>query len=346
VSANTAEIARRLARIHKADGEVSDVALLASGYDADIYAFALSRRDAPPLDLVLRVYGGEGAREKAEREFTVLRRLHQVGYPVPEVRRLERDLDGQPAVEMERIDGGTLDAAFWSAPAGERGALVGLHVELMARLHALDAGTILPGSAADGHGSGEAAAERLAFLSRLLARLEGEEPASLRAALSWLEGRAVRVPCPRVVVVHGDFHRNNVLVRPDGAALVIDWSNVRAGDPRAEVAWTRLIASAGTGPEEAQEVVRRYEETTGASLAEMEWFEAAACLHVLGSTLAALRYGARRQGMRSEAEALIRRGGGKFERWVAGRLAELTGAGSQGLRDALDRAFEAAGAGD
>jgi aminoglycoside phosphotransferase (APT) family kinase protein len=343
VSANFGEIARRLARICEADGAVADVALLASGYDADIYAFKLTGRDGPPLEQVLRVYGGEGAWEKAEREFTVLKRLREVGYPVPDARRLERDLDGQPAVVMERIDGGTLDAAFWTAPEDERGALVELHVGLMARLHALDAGAILPGSpAAGGQDPERVAAERIAFLSRLLARFEGEEPASLRTALTWLEARAVRVPCPRAVVVHGDFHRNNVLVRSDGAAFVIDWANVRAGDPRAAVAWTRLFASAGAGPEQAQEIVRRYEERTGAPLGEMEWFEAAACLHVLGSTLAALRYGARRLGMRPEAEGLIRRGGGKFERWAAERLAELTGAASAQLQDALDRAFEPA----
>ena len=45
-------------------------------------------------------------------------------------------------------------------------------------------------------------------------------------ALAWLEKRREAVPCVRPSVVHWDFHPNNILVREDGSAVVIDWTQV------------------------------------------------------------------------------------------------------------------------
>ena len=44
-------------------------------------------------------------------------------------------------------------------------------------------------------------------------------------------------PPPRILVLHGDLHARHVLVGPDGGATgVIDWGDVSAGDPSADLA--------------------------------------------------------------------------------------------------------------
>src|SRR5262249_35997288 len=114
--------------------------------------------------------------------------------------------------------------------------------ELMAALHALDGDSILPDSPLAGTRDPYGFIDHeISILHELRSRLDGREPPSLREALSWLASRRSSFPCERLVVVHGDFHRNNVLVRADGAAFVIDWSNVRLADYRTDLAWNRLI---------------------------------------------------------------------------------------------------------
>src|SRR5689334_21648286 len=120
----------------------------------------------------------------------------------------------------------------------------------MVRLHALDGSALLPGSPLAGSGDPYGAIDRnLASLAGLLDRFEGREPPSLRAALAWLHAGRTTVPCERLAVLHGDYHPNNVLVRGDGAAFVIDWANVHLGDFRSDLAWSRLLTRAEAQPD-------------------------------------------------------------------------------------------------
>src|SRR5207253_2207174 len=93
---------------------VSDVVLLGSGYETDVFAFSLTPDgESQVQELVLRVYARQGASEKAAREFAAMRRLREVGYPVPRVLSLHGDASpfGRPVVIMERIHG----VALWQA---------------------------------------------------------------------------------------------------------------------------------------------------------------------------------------------------------------------------------------
>lgn len=103
--------------------------LIASGRDADVYAYADG--------LVLRRYrDGRPAGEEAE----IMRRLAVGGYPVPEVRRTSG-----PDLVMERVEGPTLgDAMVRDGLATDEGARI--LADLHDRLHALelaDGGTLI-----------------------------------------------------------------------------------------------------------------------------------------------------------------------------------------------------------
>jgi aminoglycoside phosphotransferase (APT) family kinase protein len=226
---------------------------------------------------------------------------------------------------MERIHGVSLGSSYWSASGEHRQALQTLLCRLMVELHALEGSGILPDSPLAGsRGPCAFIDDQLSLLSTMLNRLGSKESPSLRNALAWLSARRSEVPCERLVVVHGDFHPNNVLVRADGAAFVIDWSNVRLGDYRSDLAWTRLLTRADAQPDEGESELRQYERLAGKEISMIEYFEVVACMRLLSSVLISLQNGAARQGMRPGAEALMRRNPG-FTISVAALLQKRTG---------------------
>jgi aminoglycoside phosphotransferase (APT) family kinase protein len=174
----------------------------------------------------------------------------------------------------------------------------------------------------------------LAFLATLLDRLDRREPPSLRSVLDWLGARRAEVPCERLAVVHGDFHRNNILLRADGAAFVIDWSNVRLGDYRSDLAWIRLLTRADTQPDTAAAELHCYERLAGKAVSRIDYFEIMAGARLILSVLAALQSGADREGMRPGAEALMRRNL-EFIMSVAALLQRRTGLRMPDLEQAL-----------
>jgi aminoglycoside phosphotransferase (APT) family kinase protein len=326
----------------QASPRVSRVTLLGSGYETDVFAFSVGGdNDDAGEELVLRAYAGEGAPEKAAREFAAMGRLREAGYPVPRVLILQRDSSpfGRPFIIMERIHGASME---WSPPAGaarderpRRQELQALFCRLLVQLHTLDGSDVLPdhplARSRDPHAFVD---HELSFLSALLSRLEGREPPSLRGALAWLGSRRSEVPCARLAVVHGDFHRNNILMRADGAAFVIDWSNVRLADYRSDVAWTRLGSRAAAQPDGGEAELRLYHQLGGRKVSRIEYFEVAACTLQLLSVLISLQFGAARQGMRPEAVSLMRRDASHIS-YVAAVLQERTGIKMPDLEDAL-----------
>jgi aminoglycoside phosphotransferase (APT) family kinase protein len=324
---------------------VSDVVLLGSGFETDVFAFSLAGEAASTeeaRDLVLRIYAGEGAAEKSAREFGAMARLREAGYPVPRVlaRASDRSPLGRPFLIMERIHGVSLGSSYWSAQEDRRRESEASLCRLMVDLHALDGSGILPDSPlASAEDPFAFIDQELSHLSTLLGRLERQQPPSLQAAVSWLISHRAAVPCERLVVIHGDFHPNNVLVRSDGLPIVIDWSNVRLADCRSDLAWMRLITRADARPDRGEAELRLYEQWAGTKVRMIEYFEVAACTRLLLSVLISLQFGAARQGMRPGAEALMRQGSDHL-RSVAALLQARIGRKMPDVEDALTALLE------
>lgn len=91
--------------------EVSNVARVTSGWETEVYAFRLEYEEDNALrsrDLILRMYPGEGAKQKATREFRAMSKLHDIGFPVPKVCCLETEtrVFDRPFVVMESCGAG------------------------------------------------------------------------------------------------------------------------------------------------------------------------------------------------------------------------------------------------
>lgn len=143
-----------------------------------------------------------------------------------------------------------------------------------------------------------------------------------------LQGYLERAAPERPAVTHGDYHPNNVLApttgRPDGIAVVIDWTNWAVTDPRFDLAWALVLAQAYAGPALRDAVPAGYERARGARVENLGYFEAYACARRLANVAISLRDGAERMGMRPEAVAMMRARAGAV-RVVTEMLAARTG---------------------
>jgi aminoglycoside phosphotransferase (APT) family kinase protein len=226
------------------------------------------------------------------REHRILAALAGTDVPVPPVLGLCRDdtVNGAPFYVMAFVDGVVLDsaAAVREHVSPEQCMTLGWDViEVLARLHRVDV---------DAVGLGDLG-KREAYLDRQIRRWRTQWEQSKTRELPAMEevGEALekwKPPQLRTGIVHGDYRIGNMLAREGRIAAVLDWELCALGDPLADVGflmnnWAEpgeplafVPGSAAVSPTAAggfptrAELLARYEERTGASTANVDYFRA------------------------------------------------------------------------
>ncbi len=287
-------------------GRVLRLARISDGWENEVYSFTLqyeTGRGPTSEDLILRIYPGDDAIAKAKREFAVMDRLFDLGYPVPEVRLLETDdrVLGRPFVIMRRIDGGPLGPLLHRPPFARKRELIQLFCEKLVRLHSLDWHEFVSDATAY---RPEQSVDR--WLARARTLVDDLAPGQFDPAFEWLTAQTSRIGESRLALVHWDYHAQNVLLARNGEAFVIDWTSAEVMDFRVDLGWTLLLEGMYDGWPMREAILHEYERLSGASVEQVEIFEVIACVRRLFSILVSLSQGARRLGMRPEAEATMR----------------------------------------
>ena len=289
--------------------QVKDLVSITAGWENEVYAFDLeygppeARRCDP---LILRIYPGDHAERKSAHEFHSMQKLHDAGYPVPYVHFVEQtDLPFEkPFVIMDRIEGRVMGLILASAPEWEKRDLRTLFCELLVRLQRLNWRPFME------EGESYDAQEPYVFVDHYLAsEREVLKDSLLRGFLpivEWLQERRDDVPCREPSVMHGDFHANNILVRHDGSAVVIDWTGCQVSDPRMDLALTLLAVRIYGSVERRDYCLREYERLAGAKVQQIEWFETLACLWRLRTVTVSLSKGPEKLGWRPDAAGTIK----------------------------------------
>jgi aminoglycoside phosphotransferase (APT) family kinase protein len=281
---------------------ISPLVPICEGWESEVYACTLSWQAASGTrseDLIVRMVPGIDAVEKSSREGQALRFLNQVGYPVPRLDRIETDPAplGKPFLIMEKIPGETLWQPLFHGEPARQPALLDLFCGLFARLHTIQppAGMpILPNPVVH-------------QLERWKPIVESNTLPGFQPAWKWLLERSRAVAPAGLAAVHWDFHPNNILLHPNGSAVVIDWTMMEFSDYRYDLAWTLLLVGSQVSMDWRALVLKTYERHAGHRTADLDFFDAAAAMRRLYSVIAALRYGAEQVGMRPGAEAMMRR---------------------------------------
>lgn len=161
------------------------------------------------------------------REGELLRRMAHAGLPVPAIMA---ELQSPPALLMEAVPG---QARLTEAEAD----LVGPeYMRLLARVHSLAPGSVLPDADVPGLQALDADLDWWEALGR---RSDTDED-----SLIWLGLSVLRECIPRyaedVVFLHGDAGAGNFLVEDGRVTGLLDWEMAHAGDFHEDLAWVSL----------------------------------------------------------------------------------------------------------
>ena len=304
---------------------VTDGVDMTSGWETELYGHTLEYSEEGLLvsrRLVARLYPGRHAARKAEKEFTVLGRLGETRYPVPEVHEVETDADalGVPFMIMDWIEGHSLMDDFLGTPIEELGPHLEAFTKLFVDLHRIDPAQVFPES--------PRFEDTSCYLEMALERtargLDETGPPWLRPVLDWLDEHRHGVSPGRFSVLHGDFHPGNIMVRPDGSYAVIDWGASSLGDPREDLMWTVLLASAFWGRPFGETVLGAYQRAAGEEVRDAGFFEVAAIYRRIQDTSISFMRGAEEASMRAGAVEQMKESLGHLHS-VHGFLEERTG---------------------
>lgn len=199
---------------------------IAEGREAEIFGWDERR--------VLRLYRDPDAGDRADREMVALAAVRSTLPCVPEPHE-RMDWNGRPAILMQRLDGNGILSEIQLRPWRVL-ALATLCGRVHANLNGLRAPAQLP-----------------ELRSELKRRIDGDPgiPNELRTlALDQLDRMR-----DGDALCHGDFQPDNVLLCPDGPA-VIDWPNATRGDPCGDFARTALMMKLGALPPGAPPLIR------------------------------------------------------------------------------------------
>ena len=232
---------------------------------------------------------------------------------MPEVLILELDESyfGKPFVIMEKINGRSMGTVFGEVSEDKRMELLTLFCKMFVDLHAMDWKEI--GEIQPPYEIKDPYSDANFWILSAREHVSRFEMDGFSPVVDWLEERVSEVPCKRLSVIHLDYHPHNILIRDDGKAFVIDWTNITVADHRMDLAWTVLLSSTYGNPESRKPILDEYERISGQKTEQMEFFDVAASLRRLLSMAASLIAGAEKLGMRPEAAESIKQNVGHIE---------------------------------
>jgi aminoglycoside phosphotransferase (APT) family kinase protein len=157
------------------------------------------------------------------------------------------------------------------------------------------------------------------------------------AGFHWLEEHQHDVLSTSAAPVHWDFHPENILIKENDEAVVIDWTSLDLTDYRFDLGWTLLLITTYEGARWRNILLNEYERQAGHKVEGMAYFDAVSSFRRLISVVGSLLLGADRFGMRPGAEEIMRRQSAPLKR-VYRQFQAITGQKIPEVENFLDDA--------
>ena len=255
--------------------EILELDELVESWETDLFRVKLARKQngvPETVELVLRLYKGNDPLEKAQKEFSLMKDMKHFGVATPRVDVLvtDRSILEHPFIVMEYIKGGTLEARI-----GNDGVSHWLDsmMEVLVRIHAVPWSELIPEPALPIPSSDEPLAYVGGLLDEMDLVIEQHSLVGFESSMSWLREREALGFSTQPVLIHNDYHAQNILLR-EGSLVVIDWSFAEIGDFRMDLAWSVLLFGVMAGGDHRVALKKAYERAADSHIENFEFFEA------------------------------------------------------------------------
>jgi len=290
--------------------QVSEPERVAAGWETEIFSFDIDYTlsgQSIHENIIMRMYPGDDAQGKSAKEFAVMNQLYTTGYPVPQVHHLERENSpwGKPFILMERIEGNIMWPQLVHSSSEKQEALLTQFCDLFVQLHRLDWRSVVDDP------SRFEIKNRYQFIDNTLDQVAHQLTifglTGFQPVLSWLQDRRDDVPCDQPVPIHFDFHPGNIMLRPDGTAVVLDWSGFEITDARFDLAWSLVLFSSYEGAAWRGRILKTYERLLGEQVDQLDYFEVYACARRLFTIVTSIQGSSDKMGMNPDAVTLMKK---------------------------------------
>lgn len=293
------------------------------GWETELYTFEVdSTKNGDHIreHRVLRVFQGDGAGHKSAKEYYLMRKLDEAGYPVPKIYSHEEtgEVIGKPFIIMERILGTTLDDAYRNENPEELQRGLNRLIKLFVRLHRLDVAPFKGITELPCHD--DPVQDNIDWYRRTA---EGQIK-WLKPVVDWLAERKQYIEPVHQSVVHMDYHGMNVMLREDGSEAVIDWGASRIGDHRMDLGWTLLLYTTFGDDVYRDPMLALYGEHSGRPVDDIEYFEVMAIMRRIIDLVTTMEGGSDSVGLKSEVVEMMKESREHYHR-VHDVLSERTG---------------------
>jgi len=288
--------------------EIQDFIPLPGGADHIMYTFNLI--DGKVIQpSVLRLFKWPDA---AGFEYKVMETLGHNNIPVPKVFILENDANylGSPFLIIEKIKGNSLanviasklaaDASWFTSP--ESTSLCQQYAELLASIHRLDSQGLGLAFLKPSKWSIETIVASFSSPVNLELAARFEE---IKKLFEWCLASVPKSVNPERVILHGDYHPNNVMVYGDEILAVIDWTDICLGETAIDVGWANLIFYMLGAEALINPFITEYKRSSGRELADLALYEVIAGLRLLVNLFTAMSVGSLNNNVRPEVVAAM-----------------------------------------
>lgn len=277
---------------------------MSQGWETNLYRLELEyelENKPQNISQVIRAYPGSGGKEKAEKEYRVMRNLQKKDYPVPEVYLVEPtgEIIDEPFIIMEYVEGKLLAEKMMEKQVEKN--TVKEMMSLLVRLHEIHPGSISPEDRPPT--TREVVDKYIDFHQSFLSKTGNTALVNL---VRWLESRRNDLSEASPSFLHGDYHAYNIIRRLNGRLVVIDWGAARVGDPREDLSWTMLLHSIYGDRDSGAMMLKSYRELSNKTLEDVDFFMVLAVFRRFIDLMGSLYAGSENLGMRPETAQEMR----------------------------------------
>ena len=252
------------------DSILSNYRQLQGGADTTIFEISFKNHSKK---FVQRIYRPGSSEKHVEFEYNVQKTLFENNVSVPETYliKLTPNALERPYFVMEKIEGTSLAEIFGNNP-DQFEQLLYKYLQELHKIHSVDPSLFSQHTLYDIQKIPYAPIDACLTRRRTFFDKYPDDLQELRPVIDWLEKHKQNNPCEKLVVVHGDYHGQNIIVQENQDFKILDWSNADISDFRRDLGFATVATGSMVGEDLAPMIAGVYEEISGIKVENLNYF--------------------------------------------------------------------------